>query len=141
MVFPNRYRKDGVSLRCACLRSDSLTQDAMTEQADLLPGTLDLLILKAVSLGDVHGYGVLLRIEQISGGKLEIQQGALYPALYRLEHRGLIESEWGKSENNRRAKFYRLTKAGRRELGEEVESWNRLAEAIAMVLGATPQEI
>ena len=119
----------------------SLTQDAMTEQADLLPGTLDLLILKAVSLGDVHGYGVLLRIEHISGGKLEIQQGALYPALYRLEHRGLIESEWGKSENNRRAKFYRLTKAGRRELGEEVESWNRLAEAIAMVLGATPQEI
>jgi PadR family transcriptional regulator PadR len=99
----------------------------MTDQADLLPGTLDLLILKAVSLGDVHGYGVLLRIEQISGGALEIQQGALYPALYRLEHRGLIESEWGKSENNRRAKFYRLTRAGRRELGQEVESWNRLA--------------
>lgn len=113
----------------------------MTDQADLLPGTLDLLILKAVSLGDVHGYGVLLRIEQISGGALEIQQGALYPALYRLEHRGLIESEWGRSENNRRAKFYRLTKAGRRELGQEVESWNRLADAIAGVLGATPQQI
>jgi transcriptional regulator len=113
----------------------------MTDQADLLPGTLDLLILKAVSLGDVHGYGVLLRIEQISGGALEIQQGALYPALYRLEHRGLIESEWGKSDNNRRAKFYCLTKAGRRELGQEVESWNRLAEAMDMVLGATPQEI
>lgn len=113
----------------------------MTDHADLLPGTLDLLILKAVSLGDVHGYGVLLRIEQISGGALEIQQGALYPALYRLEHRGLIESEWGKSENNRRAKFYRLTGTGRRQLGEEVAGWNRLADAIAMALGATPQEI
>ena len=113
----------------------------MPDQADLLPGTLDLLILKAISLGDVHGYGVLLRIEQISGGALEIQQGALYPALYRLEHRGLIESEWGKSENNRRAKFYRLTKSGHRELGHEVDSWNRLAEAIAMVLGATAREV
>jgi PadR family transcriptional regulator PadR len=113
----------------------------VSPQAELLPGTLDLLILKAVSLGDVHGYGVLLRIEQISGGALEIQQGALYPALYRLGHRGLIESEWGKSENNRRAKFYRLTKAGRRHLGEEEASWHRLADAIAMVLGATPQEI
>lgn len=113
----------------------------MTDQAALLPGTLDLLILKAVSLGDVHGYGVLLRIEQISGGALEIQQGALYPALYRLEHRGLIESEWGRSENNRRAKFYRLTPAGRGQLGEEVASWNRLAEAISTVLTATPQEI
>lgn len=113
----------------------------MTKQADLLPGTLDLLILKAVSLGDVHGYGVLLRIEQISGGALEIQQGALYPALYRLEHRGLIQSEWGKSENNRRAKFYRLTGAGRGELGQQTASWNRLADAIAMVLDATPREI
>lgn len=112
----------------------------MTDQADLLPGTLDLLILKAVSLGDVHGYGVLLRIERISGGALEIQQGALYPALYRLEHRGLIESEWGKSENNRRAKFYRLTRAGRRSLGEEEASWNRLAEAMAMALAAKPRE-
>ncbi len=113
----------------------------MTDQADLLPGTLDLLLLKAVSLGDVHGYGALLRIEQISGGALEIQQGALYPALHRLEHQGLIESEWGRSENNRRAKFYRLTSAGRERLGQEVSSWNRLAEAIAMALGATPQEI
>ncbi len=113
----------------------------MTDQADLLPGTLDLLILKAVSLGDVHGYGVLLRIERISGGTLEIQQGALYPALYRLEHRGLIESEWGKSANNRRAKFYRLTGAGRRQLGQKEASWNRLVEAIATVLTATPQEI
>ena len=113
----------------------------MTPSAELLPGTLDLLILKAVSLGDVHGYGVLLRIEELSGGALEIQQGALYPALYRLEHQGLIESEWGRSDNNRRAKFYVLTKAGRRRLGEEAASWTRIAEAIAMVLRATPQEI
>jgi transcriptional regulator len=113
----------------------------VTPSADLLPGTLDLLILKSVSLGDVHGYGVLLRIEQISGGALEIQQGALYPALYRLEHQGLIESEWGRSDNNRRAKFYRLTKAGRRRLGEQAASWTRLADAMARVLEATPQEI
>jgi len=112
----------------------------MSEPADILPGTLDLLILKAVSLGRLHGYGVLLRIEQISGGALQIQQGALYPALYRLEHQGLIESEWGVSENNRRAKFYRLTTAGRQRLGEEVASWNRLVEAIAMALGTTPHE-
>ncbi len=113
----------------------------MAEQADLLPGTLDLLILKAVSLGKLHGYGVLLRIEQISGGALEIQQGALYPALYRLEHQGLIESEWGKSENNRRAKFYRLTAAGRGRLGEEEASWKRLVAAMTAALNATPQEI
>jgi PadR family transcriptional regulator PadR len=98
------------------------------------------LILKAVSLGRVHGYGVLLRIEEISEGALEIQQGALYPALYRLEHRGLIESEWGTSENNRRAKFYRLTAAGRTGLGEETETWNRLVAAMAAALSATPQE-
>jgi transcriptional regulator len=109
--------------------------------ADLLPGTLDLLILKAVSLGNVHGYGVLLRLEQISGGALEIQQGALYPALYRLEHQGLIESEWGRSDNNRRAKFYDLTTIGRLRLGEEEVSWNRLAEAIAMVLTTMPEQV
>ena len=113
----------------------------MTDQAELLPGTLDLLILKAVSLGQVHGYGVLLRIEQISGGALVIQQGALYPALYRLEHQGLIESEWGKSENNRRAKFYQLTAAGRRQLGEEEASWKRLVAAMTAALRATPQEV
>jgi|SRR5687767_3232574 transcriptional regulator len=109
--------------------------------AGILPGTLDLLILKAVSLGRLHGYGVLLRIEQISGGALHIQQGALYPALYRLEHQGLIESEWGTSENNRKAKYYKLTAAGRRALGTETATWNRLAEAIARSLAATPQEI
>lgn len=108
--------------------------------ADLLPGTLDLLILKAVSLGKLHGYGVLLRIGQISGGSLMLQQGAVYPALYRLEHQGLISSEWGTSENNRRARYYRLTAAGKRRLGEETASWNQLAAAIAMSLAATPQE-
>ena len=113
----------------------------MNDQAGILPGTLDLLILKAVSLGGLHGYGVLLRIEQISGGALHIQQGALYPALYRLEHQGFIESEWGTSENNRKAKFYRLTPGGRKRLGQEAASWNRLIAAMAMVLSATPQEL
>ena len=113
----------------------------MSDRAALLPGTLNLLLLKAISLGEVHGYGALLRIEQLSGGALDIQQGALYPALYRLEQRGLIEGRWGKSDNNRRARFYRLTSAGHRELGQEGEGWNRLAEAIAAVLNVTPQEI
>ena len=113
----------------------------MGDSTDILPGTLDLLILKAVSLGSIHGYGVLLRIDQISGGALLVQQGALYPALYRLEHQGLIESEWGTSENNRRAKYYRLTRAGRRRLGEEQASWQRLVAAMSMVLTTTPQEI
>ena len=113
----------------------------MAPHADLLPGTLDLLILKAVSLGKLHGYAVLLRIEQISGGSLQIQQGALYPALYRLEHQGLIASEWGTSENNRRAKFYQLTAAGRARLGEEMASWDRLVAAMGLALATTPQEI
>ncbi|HKF59485.1 MAG TPA: PadR family transcriptional regulator [Blastocatellia bacterium] len=112
----------------------------MPNQAEILPGTLDLLILKAVSLGEMHGYGVLLRIGQISGGALAIEQGALYPALYRLEHRGLLDTRWGTSENNRRAKYYRLTAKGRKRLRDETESWNRLASAIAAALGATPQE-
>jgi PadR family transcriptional regulator len=112
----------------------------MANQADLLPGTLDILILKAVSLGRLHGYGVLLRIEQISGGALQIQQGALYPALYRLERQGLIVGEWGTSDNNRKAKYYRLTPAGKKRLGEETASWKRLAEAIGRSLAATPQE-
>jgi PadR family transcriptional regulator PadR len=112
----------------------------MGGSAELLPGTLDMLVLKAVSLGRVHGYGVLLRIEQITGGALQVQQGALYPALYRLEHQGLIEAEWGVSDNNRRAKYYRLTALGRRRLGEETASWQRLAAAIAQALAATPRE-
>ena len=113
----------------------------MAKSAELLPGTLDLLILKAVSLGTLHGYGVLLRINQISGGSLQVQQGALYPALYRLEDQGLIESEWGTSDNNRRAKYYKLTAGGRQRLRDESASWNRLADAIAMALRTTPQEI
>ena len=113
----------------------------MPDSAELLPGTLDVLILKAVSLGKLHGYGVLLRIEHISGGALQIQQGALYPALYRLEHQGLIDSEWGTSDNNRKAKFYRLTAAGRKRLGEETASWNRLVQAIGRSLAATTGSI
>jgi PadR family transcriptional regulator PadR len=109
--------------------------------AALLPGTLELLILKAVSLGELHGYGVLLRIEQISGGSLHIQQGALYPALYRLEQQGLIASQWGVSDNNRRAKFYTLTASGRRRLRDESAGWNRLAGAMAAALNATTEEI
>ena len=113
----------------------------MRQTADLLPGTLDMLILKAVSLKPLHGYGVLLRIQQISGQALAIPQGSLYPALYRLEHRGLIEAEWGESDNRRRAKYYRLTASGRRRLKEEVASWNRLAGAIEAALAATPDEV
>jgi transcriptional regulator len=113
----------------------------VNDSSGLLPGTLDLLILKAVSLGKLHGYGVLLRIQRISGAALQIHQGALYPALYRLEQQGLIESEWGTSENNRRAKFYRLTPAGRARLGDETASWNRLAGAIAMALRTKRSEI
>ena len=113
----------------------------MGKQASLLPGTLDLLVLKAVSLGALHGYGVLLRIQQISGAALTIEQGALYPALYRLEHQGLLQTEWGTSDNNRRAKYYSLTSAGRKRLREETESWNRLVAAIGGALAARPQEI
>ena len=113
----------------------------MGKAAELLPGTLDMLILKAVSLKSLHGYGVLLRIRQISKDALEIPQGSLYPALYRLEHDGLISAEWGQSDNNRRAKYYTLTAAGRRRLREETAGWNRLASAIAAALSATPEEV
>ena len=110
----------------------------MDKQLELLQGTLDLLILKAVSLGPLHGYGVLLRIQQISGQSLVIQQGSLYPALYRLEHQGAIASDWGESENNRKAKFYRLTTAGRLRLEEETEKWNRMSGIIGTILLTTP---
>lgn len=113
----------------------------MAKQIDLLQGTLDMLILKAVSLGPLHGYGVLLRIEQISGQRLEIQQGSLYPALYRLEHQGWINSEWGESENRRKAKFYSLTAAGRRQLQSETHKWNRQAAVIAGILSKKAQEL
>jgi PadR family transcriptional regulator PadR len=113
----------------------------MASTTELLQGTLDLLILKAISLGPLHGYGVLLRIQQMSRDKLQIQQGSLYPALYRLEHQGLIASEWGDSENNRRAKYYRLTAAGKRRLRDEVAYWERLSEAIGLVLSAATEDI
>jgi transcriptional regulator len=113
----------------------------MDHQLELLQGTLDLLILKAVSLGPLHGYGVLLRIQQISKDRLEIQQGSLYPALYRLEHRGWIASEWGESDNKRKAKYYRLTAAGRRKLQTETEKWNRMANVIAVILQTRPEEV
>jgi PadR family transcriptional regulator len=111
----------------------------LDKQLDLLQGTLDLLILKAVSLGPLHGYGVLLRIQQISGQTLVIQQGSLYPALYRLEHQGAITSDWGESENNRKAKFYRLTVAGRMRLEEETEKWNRMAGIMGTILLTMPE--
>jgi PadR family transcriptional regulator, regulatory protein PadR len=113
----------------------------MNEHAQILPGTLDLLILKAVSLGPLHGYGVLLRIAQITGQALLIEQGALYPALFRLVRQGLLRAEWGTSENNRRAKFYELTAAGRRRFLEETESWNRLSVAMATALAAQAEEV
>ena len=104
------------------------------EPAGLLPGTLDLLILKAVSLGELHGYGVLLRVQQITQGDLTIEQGALYPALYRLERQGLLDTEWGTSDNNRRAKFYRLTAAGRKRLREQTDGWNRMVGIMGTAL-------
>jgi PadR family transcriptional regulator, regulatory protein PadR len=113
----------------------------MSREADLLPGTLDLLILKAVSLGPLHGYAVLSRIRQISRETLFIEQGALYPALFRLVRQGHLKTEWGKSENNRRAKFYELTAKGRKRLREETDGWNRLVAAIASALAARPQEM
>ena len=113
----------------------------MSDQAQLLPGTLDLLILKAVSLGPLHGYGILLRIGQISGQALLIEQGALYPALFKLVRQGLLKASWGISENNRRAKFYELTAAGRKSLREETEEWRRIANAMGAALAARPEEV
>lgn len=113
----------------------------MAKQVDLMQGTLEMLILKAVSLGRLHGYGVLLRIQQISGEQLVIQQGSLYPALYRLEHEGSIKSEWGESENNRRAKYYTLTASGRKQLTAEVEKWNQMAGLIGTILQLTEVEL
>jgi transcriptional regulator len=113
----------------------------MPDPTGLLPGTLDLLILKAVSLGEQHGYGILLRIEQISGEALNIEQGALYPALYRLEHQGVLTTEWGVSDNNRRAKFYSLTASGRKRLRSETENWERLTAAMALALATRPGEV
>jgi len=113
----------------------------VNDTTGLLQGTLDLLILKAVSLGPLHGYGVLLRIEQISQKRLLIQQGSLYPALYRLEHQALITSEWGESENKRKAKYYKLSVAGRRRLKEETAYWRRFSEAMGFALEAMPEDV
>ncbi len=112
----------------------------MAKQVDPMQGTLEMLILKAVSLSRLHGYGVLLRIQQMSADRLVIQQGSLYPALYRLEHEGKIKSEWGESENNRRAKYYMLTAAGRKQLVEETDKWNRMGDIIGSILRLTPGE-
>lgn len=113
----------------------------MGKQLDLLQGTLDMLILKAISLGPLHGYGILLRIQQISKDRLEIQQGSLYPALYRLAHQGWIASEWGESENKRKAKYYRLTTTGKRQLQTERQNWNRMADVIGGILSTAPEEL
>lgn len=113
----------------------------MAPRVDLLPGTLDVLVLKAVSLGPLHGYGVLLRLEQITGGALLVEQGALYPALFRLEQQGLLAAEWGVSDNNRRAKFYRLTPKGRRQLNAQTADWNRFAGVMAAALGTRASEV
>jgi PadR family transcriptional regulator PadR len=113
----------------------------MGKQVDILQGMLDMLILKAVSLGPLHGYGVLLRIQQISNDALQIPQGSLYPALYRLEHKGWIQSEWGESENKRKAKYYTMTAAGRKQLRSEAAEWSKLSVAIATLLNATPEEV
>jgi transcriptional regulator len=113
----------------------------MDKSTDFLPGTLDMLILKAVSLAPLHGYGILLRIRQISNSVLDFPQGSLYPALYRLEGQKLIASEWGESDNNRKARFYSLTPAGRKRLKEEAATWNRLASAIGAAMNATLDDV
>ena len=107
----------------------------------ILPGTLDLLILKAVSLGQLHGYGVLLRVQQMTQGALLVEQGALYPALYRLERQGLLDAEWGTSDNNRKAKFYRLTPAGRKRLREQTDGWNRMVGIMGTALKTRAGEV
>src|SRR5215467_3359269 len=113
----------------------------MKNQLDLLHGTLDMLILKAVSLGPLHGYGILLRIQQISKDRLEIPRGSLYPALYRLEHQGWISSEWGESDNKRKAKYYHLTAAGGCKFHNETEKWSQMADVIEGILQSRPEEV
>ena len=113
----------------------------MGERTQLLPGTLDLLILKAVSLGPLHGYGVLLRVEQITQGALQVEQGAVYPALYRLERQGLLSTEWGTSENNRRARFYSLTRSGRKRLKEEIDGWQRVVGAFSAAISTKAEDL
>ena len=112
------------------------TPSPSTTPSPILPGTLDVLILKAVSMGPEHGYGLLLRIQSLSREAFAVEQGALYPALFRLERQGLVDAEWGQSDNNRRAKFYQLTPAGKRRLHEDVAAWRRLVEVMDAVLSA-----
>jgi PadR family transcriptional regulator PadR len=114
---------------------------ATKEKTDLLPGTLDMLILKVVALGSVHGYGISLRIHQISKEVLNVQQGSLYPALHRLEKRGWLSADWGQSESGREAKFYRLSAKGRRQLTTEEETWNRLSGAVALILSTAQHQV
>ena len=113
----------------------------MSDQTDVLQGTLDLLIMRTIALEPLHGWAIAQRIQQISDAMLRVQQGSLYPALFRLEHQGLIASEWGESDNKRRAKFYRLTASGRRQLRSETDNWNRMASLMAGILNTTPEEI
>ena len=113
----------------------------MAKRVDLPQGTLELLILKSISLGPLHGYGILLRIQQISGERLELLQGSFYTDVYRLERNGWIEGKWGESENDRRAKFYRLTTSGRRQLKEETTKWSDMADVVANTLRTSPEEI
>ena len=113
--------------------------NAVPPSTDLLQGTLDLLILQTLALGPMHGWGVAQRIQQVSRDVLQIGQGSLYPALHRLEYRGWIKSDWGNSDNNRRAKFYSLTPTGRKQLESELETWERLSSAIGLVLGRVPE--
>ena len=113
----------------------------MGQKVDLLQGTLEILILKAVSLGALHGYGILLRIQQISRDRLEILQGSFYIALYRMEHKGLIQGEWGESENNRRDKFYTLTPSGRKQLKAATDKWVQMTDVVGSVLDATPETL
>src|SRR5262245_14913838 len=121
-------------------RAHAIGGEMGESRADMLQGTPDLLILKTLSLGPMHGWGVSQRIQQFSRDVLQINQGSLYPALHRLEHRGWITSEWGASDNNRRAKYYRLSAAGRRRLDEEHVEWRRFAEAVDAVLLTTPAD-
>ena len=111
----------------------------MAPNTDLLQGTLDLLVLKTLALESMHGWGIALRIQQVSKEALQIGQGSLYPALHRLEYKGWIAADWGPSENNRRAKFYGLTAAGRKQLEAELKTWDRLSAAVALVLGTAPE--
>jgi len=113
----------------------------MGKKIDLLQGTLEILILKAVSLGALHGYGILLRIQQISQGRLDIPQGSFYIALYRMEHKGLVQGEWGESDNNRRAKFYTLTSSGKKQLKAETDKWAEMTDVVGSILNATPETL